>query len=152
MIAQVLAALLGTFSFAYVFHTPYRLCWVSALVGGCGWISYLLFTHNGISATLSCLGASFLLTIVARFSSAVLREPLPIFLIPGIFPLVPGAGIYYTAYYLMLNDLDMATIKGIETFKVAGAIVLGIVFASAFPQVWFNRLGSFFRKHLPHLN
>ena len=60
----------------------------------------------------------------------------------GIFTLVPGAGIYYTAYYLLMGDLAQFTAKGIETFKIAGAIALGIVFGFAIPQSWFNRLGK----------
>ena len=39
------------------------------------------------------------------------------FLISGIFALVPGAGIYYTAYYFIMGDNAMAVAKGVETFK-----------------------------------
>ena len=53
---------------------------------------------------------------------------------PGIFPLVPGAGIYFTAYYLIAGDMEAFSQKGMETLETAVAIALGIVFASGLPQ------------------
>ena len=44
----------------------------------------------------------------------------------GIFPLVPGAGIYYTAYYFIQNENTLALAKGISTFKIAVALAIGI--------------------------
>lgn len=48
------------------------------------------------------------------------------FLLTGIFPLVPGAGIYYTAYYFIQNENALALAKGISTFKIAVALAIGI--------------------------
>ena len=42
------------------------------------------------------------------------------------FPLVPGAGIYYTAYYFIQNENALALAKGISTFKIAVALAIGI--------------------------
>ena len=48
--------------------------------------------------------------------------------------LVPGAGIYYTAYYFIMGDNAMALSKGIETIKIAVAIALAIVFVFSMPN------------------
>ena len=45
------------------------------------------------------------------------QGPVTIFLITGIFPLVPGAGIYYTGYHLFMSDNSLALDKGLETIK-----------------------------------
>ena len=74
------------------------------------------------------------------------RCPVTIFLISGILPLVPGAGIYWTAYYLVTNQLDLALSKGFLAVKVAVAIVLGIVFVFEIPQRFFKNGGGFCRK------
>ena len=42
----------------------------------------------------------------------VRRCPATVFLISGIFALVPGAGLYYTAYYFIMGDNAMAVAKG----------------------------------------
>ena len=84
--------------------------------------------------------ATLCLTIMARIFAAARSMPVTVYLLSGIFPLVPGAGIFYTAYYLFTNDRALSTSKGIETFEVAGAIVLGIIFGFGIPQSLFNLL------------
>lgn len=51
-----------------------------------------------------------------------------------------GSRNFYTAYYLFTNDRALSSSKGIETFEVAGAIVLGIIFGFGIPQSLFNLL------------
>jgi uncharacterized protein len=62
------------------------------------------------------------------------------YVLPGIFPLVPGAGIYYTAYYLFIGNTEMSGFKGLETLEIAGAIVFGIIFGFGIPQWIFHKL------------
>ncbi|MFR8550783.1 MAG: threonine/serine exporter family protein [Coprococcus sp.] len=64
------------------------------------------------------------------------------FLIAGIFPLVPGAGVYWTAYYIVTDQLRLAAETGYTAVKVAVAIVLGIVFIFELPQGLFVRLAG----------
>ena len=64
----------------------------------------------------------------------------------GIFPLVPGSGIYYTSYYFIMSDMESFVAKGTETFKVAGAIALGIIFGFALPQKFL----LFARRKFPY--
>ena len=51
----------------------------------------------------------------------------------GIFPLVPGAGIYYTAYYFLQGAGQQMADKGFETAKIAIALALGIALVSSLP-------------------
>ncbi len=62
------------------------------------------------------------------------------------FPAGSRAGIYYTSYYFIMNDMPQFSNYGMETIKVAGAIVLGIVFGFGLPQSWFNALQRIERK------
>lgn len=141
MMMQLLAAMLGTLGFVILFDVPKKEYLFCVLGGGWGWLAYLVFEACGADVALASLGSALILTLTARTLSAIRRCPATVFLVTGIFTLVPGAGIYYTAYHLLMNDLAQFTFKGVETFKVAGAITLGIVFGSAIPQSWFARLG-----------
>ena len=140
MATQLIAAMLGTLAFAIIFEAPKREYIFCAANGALAWLAYLLFQRFGAGVAIASLGATLILTLAARVLSAIRRCPTTVFLVAGILTLVPGAGIYYTAYYLLMNELSQFTAKGIETFKVAGAIALGIVFGFAVPQSWFNRL------------
>ena len=68
----------------------------------------------------------------------------PVFLVSGIVPLVPGAGVYDTAYYLVTNQPAHAGQSGLEALKIAFAIVLGIVFIVAIPREVFH--GDYWRR------
>ena len=73
------------------------------------------------------------LTIATRAFAIVRRAPVTLFLIPGIFPLVPGAGIYYTAYAFITGDTVQCAAKGAETLKIAVALAMGIAVVMSIP-------------------
>lgn len=85
----------------------------------------------------ACL-AAMLVTLFARWLAVRERCPVLTFMLPGIFPLVPGAGIYWTSYYLVMNHMDEALTTGYGAVKCAGGIVLGIVLAFEIPQKLFR--------------
>lgn len=146
MILQFILCMLATLSFAVLFGAPKRDLFFCGLTGAIGWIVYLICLDFGTSATVANLVATFALTVMARTIAALRKNPVTVYLISGIFPLVPGAGIYYTSYYFIMNEMSECSSYGMETVKVAGAIVLGIVFGFALPQSWFNALGRS-KKH-----
>ena len=66
---------------------------------------------------------------VAFFSQVfarVQKTPVNVFLVAGILPTVPGAGIYRTVYYLIHNNSNQCTYYLTQTIKTAGAIAMGI--------------------------
>lgn len=58
----------------------------------------------------------------------------------GYFPAGAGSGIYWTAFYVVTNDLERAGARGFLTLKDAVAIVLGILLVFEFPQSWFRKV------------
>ena len=54
-------------------------------------------------------------------------------MLSGIFQLVPGAGIYYCAYYFIQGNNALALSHGISTFKVAVALAVGISLVLSVP-------------------
>ena len=66
--------------------------------------------------------------------------PSNVSMISGIFPIVPGIGIYNTIYDIMIGDAAAAMSSGLETFKAVAAIVLGIVCVFVIPNKWFRSL------------
>ena len=121
--AQFFLAAAGTLSFAILFACPRRCLPYCALVGAVGWLWYELLTLLGADAATASLLAVIPLTILTRVFAITQKT---VFLLTGIFPLVPGAGIYYTAYYFIQNENALALAKGISTFKIAVALAIGI--------------------------
>ena len=139
MILQFLLAMAACASFAVLFGVPRNQFFFSSLTGALGWISYLIFCELGAGIVFASLYATFFLTILSRFFVALRKNPVTLYLVTGIFTLVPGAGIYYTSYYFIMNDMSRCTAKGMETFKIAGAISVGIIFGFSIPQRLFQR-------------
>ena len=73
---------------------------------GLAW--YELLTLLGADAATASLLAVIPLTILTRVFAITQKTPVTVFLLTGIFPLVPGAGIYYTAYYFIQNENTLA--------------------------------------------
>lgn len=145
-IIQIIAAGIGTWCFAITFNVPKKEHIYCAINGAVSWFMYIMFGCLGAGITLSCVGAAFTITILARIFSALRKHPVTVYLINAIFPLVPGAALYYTAYNLMMDDFATAGNKGLEAFKIAGGITLGIMFGFGIPQSIFNGLAKLSKK------
>ena len=131
---------LGTWGFMILFNIPRKYYLSGSLTGVAGWFAYLLFAEIvGTSSAIATFVGSFIVVLISRMLAVRMRCPITIFLIAGIIPLVPGAGVYYTAYYLMTGELAIAMEKGMGAVKVAFAIVLGIVFVLAIPRQFFQK-------------
>ncbi len=138
MFIQFIVCFIASFSFAVLFSAPKRQLIFCGLTGAAGWLIYLLVIEKNGSLALANLAASFTLTLLARIFAALERHPATVYLLAGIFPLVPGAGIYYTSYHFIRHEMDFFAKYGTETVIVAGSIVLGIVFGSSIPQRFFH--------------
>ena len=114
MIIQVFSAFWAVAMFSILTETPKKFLPYAAFSGGFAWWAYLVInnlTHSTLQAAFfSILAVAFLSHILAR----IMKAPVTVFLIAGILPSVPGAGIYRTVYYL------------ISTLHTAGAIALAI--------------------------
>jgi uncharacterized membrane protein YjjB (DUF3815 family) len=91
---QILAGFLGTISFAILFEVPRCYYVHCGVIGACGWAIYLLIMHFWVAPVAATFIASMALIYLSREASFALKAPVTIFLICGIFCLVPGMGIY----------------------------------------------------------
>lgn len=137
LLIQVAAAIGGTVAFSLLFGVPTKYYPYCGLIGGAGWLVYSLVIPGSTPPTASLI-ATIVVILLSRLFAVRERCPVTIFLISGIFPLVPGAGVYWTAYYIVTNELDKAMETGFMALKVAVAIVLGIVFVFELPQRIFR--------------
>lgn len=130
----------GTWGFLILFNIPRKYYLSGSLTGVAGWFAYLCMVEKlGASAAMATFAGSFIIVLISRMLAVRMKCPITIFLIAGIIPLVPGASVYYTAYYLMTGELALALEKGMGAVKVAFAIVFGIVFVLAIPRQFFQK-------------
>ncbi|MCM1431472.1 MAG: threonine/serine exporter family protein [Muribaculaceae bacterium] len=148
LVIEFLVAMAATVAFAVLFSVPKNDLLLCGISGALGWIFYYVCTGADFGPVFACLLATFILTFFSRAMAVIRKNPATVYLLTGIFPLVPGAGIYYTAYGLITGDNAQFSAKGIETLEIAFAITFGIIFGFAIPQALFHKLGNWLERHL----
>lgn len=125
---QLVAAFLGTAAFAVLFGVPRKFYFDCGFCGAIGWALYLIlsrFTAMSPAEVIFC--STTLVTLTALLQSVGRKCPITVFLITGIFPLVPGAGIFWTSYNIVSNHLSEALQTGFSALKATVAIAFGIL-------------------------
>jgi uncharacterized membrane protein YjjB (DUF3815 family) len=78
----------------------------------------------------------------SEIMARVRKYPAISYLVIAIFPLIPGAGIYYATSFLMQSNQEAFTQKALQTIGIAGVIAVGILVISTivrFLNVWQMR-------------
>lgn len=141
MIMSVLSAVIGTIALSVLVGVPSVYYLYCGAIGGVGWLVYMVALNPaGQGEGVATLLATMTVLLLSRFVAIWKRCPVTVFLVAGIFPLVPGAGIYWTAYYIVMNQPQLAAQTGYEAAKIAAAIVLGIIFIFEIPQSFFLKI------------
>ncbi len=141
LVLNVICSFFGTLGFALMFHVPPKYFFSCGMTGVAGWMVYkIAVTYMVITPAVASFLGAFAVVLVARILTVVKKCPITIFLISGIVPLVPGAGVYFTAYYLVTENFAFAVQQGVEAVKIAFGIVLGIVFVLSIPREFFGVL------------
>ena len=137
MIAELIASAVGTVAFSVLFGVPKKYYLDCGLIGLAGWLVYRLTQMAGVGNTFAVFFAVVIIILCSRITAVRRMCPATVFMITGIFPLVPGAQIYWAAYYLVTNQFDQAMSSGFTAIKVIIAIVLGIIFVFEIPGRFF---------------
>ena len=141
LLIETAAASVGSIAFSLLFGAPERFYLECGLTGGVGWLLYrALASFTPCPDILATFLAAAAVALYSRIAAVRRRCPSTVFLIAGIFPLVPGAGIYWTVYYLVTGETALAWARGATALKAAFAIVLAIAAAFELPRGLFRRL------------
>lgn len=137
----LLRSLIASFpamGFALLFNVPKRsLPWVA----GAGFIAYGVrasLLNFGISIELASLAAAVVVGFVTVWWSRMLKIPRPVFTVPAIIPMFPGAYSFNAMIAIVEISqqgyshelIDQAVLNGIKTLFVLGSLCLGIALPS----------------------
>lgn len=129
---QAIAAFVGTVAFCILFSVPIKQYFFCGFGGIVSWLVYYA-CEPFIGAVFATFFATLAIVLYSRIFAIIRKCPVTVFLVCGIIPLVPGSAIYYTAYYFFMDDMAKASHYGLLTFKIAMAIVMGMVVVLALP-------------------
>ena len=99
--------------------------------GALGWLVYLLIMLVCDNDLVSCFLAAMAISLYAEIMARIRKCPVTGYLLVSLFPLVPGAGIYYTMRYALQGDTAMFLQQGLHTLGIACCLAVGVLVVSS---------------------
>lgn len=127
LLSQFIYAGLATFGFTIIFRVPKSDIFVCSLIGALGWVTYQFSFDYGFTPIMACFLGACIVALLSDISSKTFKDAATIFIIPGIMPLVPGAGMYRMMLALIRNDMTEFATEATQTLMAAGAIAVGLL-------------------------
>ena len=138
MILQVIYAFIVSLGFGILFNVRNKNLFFAALGGAIGWFCYSITLNLYSSEMLAIFLASISISIYAEIFSRVLKNPVTLFLICSLIPLVPGSGMYYTTFETVKGNYELSLIKGLDTLSYAGSIAVAVILTSTVANLLTN--------------
>ena len=130
LLIQSLSAFVGCIGFCILFNIHGFGCVICAIGGGLAWTVYGLTFELFESVIVASFFGTLLAAGYSETMARVRKYPTISYLVISIFPLLPGAGIYYTTNFLLQGNMGQFAAKGGETIGIAGTLAVGILIVS----------------------
>ena len=127
---QNIATFIACAGFAILFNIHGFGIAICAFGGMITWIIYCVGNFFGLDLYANYFLAAVTAAIYAELMARIRKYPAISYLVVGIFPLIPGAGIYYATSLLLQGNREAFVQKALETIGVAGVIAVGILMVS----------------------
>ena len=102
------------------------------MTGRASWLIYLVSVELGCGSILAYFWSALFASIYSESMARIRKYPAISYLVIAIFPMIPGAGAYYTMNYAVRGDMDMFAQTGMHTAAIAGILAVGILLGSTF--------------------
>ena len=134
IIIQFIYSFFATIGFAIYFGAPVSAIIPSGIAGGASWSLYFIIFSSLDNKILATFLGAFLVGALGEVLAIKYKKPATVFITPGLVPLVPGAGMYYTMSYLVSRDYNGFISTATEVFFTAAAIAIGIIVSTVFSK------------------
>lgn len=134
---KTLFSFFATVAFGKLFNCPRSCLYKAGFVGMVGFGVYIILLSGfGLSSMLSNFAGTVALSICSEIFARWYKQPVPIFSIPGVIPLVPGLPLYRAMNYTMLDSYSMGMHTFVSAALDAMAIAMGILLVSGLAKVY----------------
>lgn len=135
MLKETLAALLGTLGFGIIFNIRGKNLIFASIGGGLSWLVYKLALTSHFSNILSLFISTIIFSAYSEVCARILKTPVTTIIICALIPLVPGSGMYYTMYEVILGNASLSIQIAISAIASAGTLALGVIFVSTITRL-----------------
>ena len=137
-VLQCISCLIACLGFIFVFNIHGYGGLLCILGGTLTWLVYLIaFQYSG-SDLVAYFWSSLFASGYSETMARIRKCPAIAYLVISIFPLIPGAGVYFTMNYAVRGMNEQFAVQGLHTAAVAGVIAVGILLASTIARIYFT--------------
>lgn len=136
LLASLLPCFIGCIGFCIIFNIHGAGGLLCALGGVVTWLVYSLTVRFGGSDLIGYFWGTLFAAAYAEIMARVRKYPAISYLVVSIFPLIPGAGVYYTMRYAVQGDMDLFASQGMHTAAIAGIMAVAILLVSTSVRLW----------------
>ena len=139
---QCVLCFLGCIGFSILFNIHELGVILCSLGATLVWAVFLNVEGLTGSAILGYFWASAMASAYSEVMARIRKFPAITYLVISIFPLLPGAGVYYTMNYAVQGDMEAFASQGMYTAAIAGIMAIGILMVSTtvrIHHVWKSR-------------
>ena len=127
---QCVLCFLGCIGFTILFNIHELGVIICSFGGTLTWVIFCMAQEATGSALLGYFWASAMASSYAEIMARIRKLPAITYLVISIFPLLPGAGVYYTMSYALQGDMEAFASQGMYTAAIAGVMAIGILLVS----------------------
>lgn len=139
ILAQTLAAGLGTIAFSITYNVPKRYLVDIGVIGALSWLLYLILEDTFSMNIVAIFIPSLFAALTSKVLAARRKAPMTIFLSTSIFPLIPGLSFYRGIYFMLTGSQELALTHMRTSFITAFAITVAISLIQQFPLTLFSK-------------
>lgn len=133
---EAIGAFIGSVGFCILFniHGPgIVLCGLGAVLT---WGMYCLCLDLGCGDIMAYFWATVVAAGYAEIMARIRKYPAISYLVVSIFPLIPGAGVYYTMSHAVRGDMISFADQGTHTIAIAAMMAVGMLLVSTMVYLW----------------
>ncbi len=138
LIPQCVACFIGCAGFAILFNIHGPAVGLTALGGMVTWAVYVLVVGCSGSDLTGYFWASIFASAYAEIMARIRKCPAITYLAVAMFPLLPGAQLYYTMTHIVSNEMEAFANRGMFTAAIAGVMAVAILLVSTTVRLYLT--------------
>lgn len=139
LLEGILPCLIACLGFCIIFNIHGIGSLLCSLGGVLTWIVYSLTLDLGGGEITAFFWGTLAAAAYSEIMARVRKCPAIAYLVEAIFPLIPGAGVYYTMNFAVQGNMEMFASKGMHTAAEAGIMAVAILLVSTTVRLWNTR-------------
>lgn len=133
---QCVLCFAGCIGFSILFNIHDLGVIICALGATLVWVVYMAAEQLTGSGIMGYFWGAVVASAYSETMARIRKFPAITYLVISIFPLIPGAGVYYTMMHAVQGEMELFASQGMYTAAIAGIMAIGILLVSTSVRIY----------------